>query len=114
MAKRKGFGGGNMGGMNSVLRQAQKIQDQMEETQKEMESKVFSVSSGGGAVKVDISGKREVVSIVLDPDIVDPSDVEMLQDTIMTAVNEAIHEVDKQMDEAMSKVTGGISMPGLF
>lgn len=114
MAKRKGFGGGNMGGMNSVLRQAQKIQDQMEETQKEMEEKVFSITSGGGAVKLEINGKREIVKIELDKEVVDPNDVEMLQDTLMTAINEAIHEVDKQMEEAMGKVTGGISMPGLF
>jgi len=116
MAKRKGFGGGggSMGNMNSMLKQAQKIQDQMEETQKEMEVKTFEVSSGGGAVKIAITGKREITKIEIAKDIVDPEDVEMLQDTVLTAVNEAIREVDKQMEDAMGKVTGGISMPGLF
>jgi DNA-binding protein, YbaB/EbfC family len=116
MAKRKGFGGGggSMGNMNNMLKQAQKIQDQMEVTQKEIEEKTFEVSSGGGAVKIAITGKRAITKIEIAKDIVDPEDVEMLQDTVLTAVNEAIREVDKQMEDAMGKVTGGISMPGLF
>ena len=114
MAKRKGFGGGGMNNMNSMLKQAQKIQEQMEQTQKEVEEKTFPVTSGGGAVKVEIPGKREITKIEIAKDIVDPEDVEMLQDTVMTAVNEAIHTVDKEMEDAMGQITGGMSMPGLF
>lgn len=115
MAKYKGgFGGGGMGNMNNMLRQAQKLQQQMEETQKEVAEKEFEVTSGGGAVKMVINGKREFVKMELDKDIVDPEDIEMLQDTILTAVNEAIRTADKEMNDAMGKLTGGVNMPGIF
>ena len=111
MAKYKGGFGGGMGNMNNMIRQAQKLQQQMEETQKEVSEKEFEVTS---AVKMVINGKREFVKMELDKEIVDPEDIEMLQDTILTAVNEAMRTADKEMNDAMGKLTGGVNMPGIF
>ncbi|MBO4901878.1 MAG: YbaB/EbfC family nucleoid-associated protein [Lachnospiraceae bacterium] len=113
MAKRGGFPGGMgmPGNMNNLMKQAQRMQRQMEESQKEMESKEFSATAGGGAVEVTVSGKKEVTKVTLSPDVVDPDDIEMLQDLIMAAVNEAYRKVEEETQNAMSKFTGGMGMP---
>lgn len=111
---RGGFSGGFPGGMNmnNLMKQAQKMQKQMEEMQAQLESKEFETTSGGGAVKVVITGKKEIKSIDIDKDVVDPDDVEMLQDLILTAVNEAIRQVEESASSQMSKFTGGMGLPG--
>lgn len=108
MAKRGGFPGGGMpGNMNNLMKQAQKMQRQMEESQKALEAEEVTATAGGGAVEVTVSGKKEVTKIKLDPDAVDPDDVEMLEDLIMAAVNEALRKVDDLSAKTMSKITGG-------
>ena len=109
----KGMGGGPSN-MQSMIKQAQKMQEDMEKLQAELDEKVHEVSTGGGAVSVTIKGTREILSIKIDKDIIDPDDAETLEDLIIAAVNEAIKTVDKVNSEAMSKVTQGINMPGLF
>ena len=112
MAKRGGFPGGGMpGNMANLMKQAQKMQRQMEEQAKEMESKEFTATAGGGAVEVTISGKREVLKVKLDEEVVDPDDIEML-----AAVNEALRKVEEESGAAMSKLTGGMGggIPGMF
>ena len=109
MAKRGGFpGGGIPGNMNNLMKQAQRMQRQMEENQKELESKEFTASSGGGAVTVTVSGKKEVVSVKLSEEVVDPEDIEMLEDLIVAAVNEAFRQLEEISASSMSKITGGI------
>ncbi len=108
MAKRGGFPGGMPGNMGNLMKQAQRMQRQMEESQKELESKEFTAKAGGGAVEVTVSGKKEVVKVVLDKEVVDPEDVEMLQDLIMAATNEALRMVEAASQEAMGKMTGGL------
>ena len=104
MAKR-GFGGGMMpGNMNNLLKQAQKMQENMQ-----IESSV-----GGGAVTVKVNGKKELIDINIKPEVVDPDDIEMLQDLVLSAVNEALRSVDEMQSSQMSKVTGGLNIPGLF
>ena len=117
MAKRGGFPGGGMpGNMANLMKQAQRMQRQMEEQQKELESKEFTATAGGGAVEVTVSGKREVTSVKLAEEVVDPDDIEMLQDLIVAAVNEAMRKVDEESGAAMSKLTGGLGggIPGMF
>ncbi len=116
MAKRGGFPGGGMpGNMANLMKQAQKMQRQMEESQKELEEKEYTATSGGGVVEVTVSGKREVTAIKIDPEAVDPDDVEMLQDLIMAAVNEALRQMEESSAAAMSKFTGGMGgLGGLF
>lgn len=109
----KGMGGGPQN-MQSMIKQAQKMQEDMERVQSELEEQVTEISAGGGAVKIEIKGNREILSIKLQEDVVDPDDIETLEDLIVAAVNEAIKTVDSKSQEAMSKVTSGISMPGLF
>ena len=114
MAKRGGFPGGGMpGNMANLMKQAQKMQRQMEEQAKEMETKEFTATAGGSAVEVTMSGKREVK---LSEEVVDPDDIEMLEDLIVAATNEALRKVDEESGAAMSKLTGGLGggMPGLF
>ena len=114
MAK-KGFGGGMMpGNMNQILKQAQKMQDNMQKMQQELEAKEFEVSVGGGAVTVKVNGKKEVLDITIKPEVVDPDDIEMLQDLVLSAVNQALKSVDDMQANQMSKVTGGMNIPGLF
>ena len=116
MAKRGGFPGGGMpGNMAILMKQAQKMQRQMEEQAKEMETKEFTATAGGGAVEVTVSGKREVVKVKLDQEVVDPDDVEMLEDLIVAATNEALRKVEEASTSAMSKLTGGFGggMPGM-
>ena len=117
MAKRGGFPGGGMpGNMNNLMKQAQRMQRQMEEQAKEMETKEFSATAGGGAVEATVSGSRQLLKLHLDEEVVDPEDVEMLEDLIVAAVNEALGKVDEASASAMSKFTGGMGgqMPGLF
>ena len=113
MAKRGGFPGMGMpGNMNNLMKQAQKMQRQMEESQKELEEKAFTASAGGRVVEVTISGKREVTKVKIDPDAVDPDDVEMLEDLIVAATNEALRKVEQESTSMMSKLTGGMGMGG--
>ena len=115
MAKRGGFPGGGMpGNMANLMKQAQKMQRQMEEQAKEMETKEFTATAGGGAVEVTISGKKEISKVKLQPEVVDPDDIEMLEDLITVAVNEAIENAIKTSEEEMGAITGGLNMPGLF
>lgn len=108
----------NMGGgaqnMNSMIRQAQKMQDQITELQEDIEQRDFSATAGGGAVEVVVTGKKVLKSLTLKPEVVDPEDIEMLQDLIISAVNEAVGNVESTTEEEMSKITGGVSLPGLF
>ncbi len=90
------------------MKQAQRMQRQMEETTKELESKEYTATSGGGAVSVTVSGKKEVVSVKLSEEVVDPDDIEMLEDLIMAATNEAFRQMETESSEAMSKLTGGL------
>ncbi len=113
MAKRGGFPGGMPGNMNNLMKQAQKMQKQMEEAQKELETKEVEAAAGGGAVKAKVNGKKELVSLTIDPDAVDPDDVEMLEDMIVAAVNEAMREMDNVSQASMSKITGGFGGFGL-
>ena len=108
MAKRGGFPGGKPGNMNNLMKQAPRMQRQMEETTKELEEKEYSASSGGGAVTVTVSGKKEVVSVKLAEEVVDPDDIEMLQDLIVAATNEALRKMEEESQAAMAKLTGGL------
>ena len=108
MAKRGGFPGAMPGNMNNLMKQAQRMQKQMEETTKELEEKEITASAGGGAVEVTVSGKKEVVKIKLSEEVVDPDDIEMLEDLIMAATNEALREMDELSNKEMSKITGGL------
>jgi len=109
----QGFGGGP-GNMNSMIKQAQKMQEDMQAKQAEIEEREFSVTSGGGAVEVVMSGKKQIKSLTIKPDVVDPDDVEMLQDLIIAAVNEAIKNIEDTTASELEKITGGLSLPGLF
>ena len=104
------------GNMANLMKQAQKMQRQMEEQAKELETKEFTATAGGGAVEVTVSGTKKVLKVKLDEEAVDPDDVEMLEDLIVAAVNEAMDKVDEVSASAMSKFTGGMGgqMPGLF
>ena len=108
MAKRGGFPGGMPGNMNNLMKQAQRMQRQMEENQKALEEKEFTAAAGGGAVEITVSGKREVTKVHIEPEAVDPEDVEMLEDLIMAAANEALRKVDEEAAAVMSKMTGGL------
>ena len=114
MAKRGGFPGGMPGNMNNLMKQAQRMQRQMEESQKELETKEFTATVGGGVVQVTVNGKKEVVKVSLDKEAVDPDDSEMLEDLIMAATNEALRMAEEASQEAMSKMTGGLGLPGGF
>ena len=107
MAKRGGFPG-MPGNMNNLMKQAQKMQRQMEENQKALEEKEFTATAGGGAVEVTISGKREVTKVKLAEEVVDPDDIEMLEDLVVAAVNEAIRQIEELSQESMAKITGGL------
>ena len=109
MAKRGGFPGGAMpGNMSNLMKQAQRMQRQMEEGQKEIESKEFTATAGGGAVEVTVSGKKEIIGIKLAEEIVDPEDIETLQDAIVAAANEALRKADEETAALMGKMTGGL------
>ena len=112
MAKRGGFPGGMgmPGNMNNLMKQAQRMQRQMEESQKELETKEFTAKAGGGAVEVTVTGSKEVTKVILSKDAVDPDDIKMLQDLILAATNEALKMAEDASSAAMSKMTGGLGM----
>ena len=109
MAKRGGFPGGMPGNMNNLMKQAQRMQRQMEESQKELETKEFVGTAGGGAVEAKVNGNKEIIGIKLDPEIVDPEDIETLQDAIVAAINEAMKQAEDASAALMGKMTGGLS-----
>ncbi|MCI5754269.1 MAG: YbaB/EbfC family nucleoid-associated protein [Clostridiales bacterium] len=111
----KGGYKGGFGGMNqaAMIKQAQKMQQEMLRVQQEMEQKNYSAASGGGMVRATVSGKRELVSLEIKPEAVDPEDVEMLQDMIVAAVNEALRTAENDASAGMSKLTGGLNLGGL-
>lgn len=109
----KGMGGGPQN-MQAMIKQAQKMQEDMENLQAVLDEKEHEVSAGGGAVKVKIKGNREITALTLDEDVVDPDDIETLQDLVIAAVNEAIKTVEKHNSEEMNKVTSGLNVPGMF
>ena len=115
MAKRGGFPGGAMpGNMANLMKQAQKMQRQMEEQAKEMETKEFTATAGGGAVEITVSGSREILKVKLAEEVVDPDDIEMLEDLIVAATNEALRTIEEASASAMSKLTGGLgNIPGM-
>ena len=100
--------------MNEMLKQAQKMQEDMQAKQAELEAKEYEVSAGGGVVKIKITGKREILSIDIAPEIVDPDDIETLSDILVAGVNEAIKKVNSDADEQLGKITGPMGIPGLF
>ncbi|ENZ04021.1 YbaB/EbfC family nucleoid-associated protein [Clostridium thermobutyricum] len=108
-----GFPGG-MGNMGNLMKQAQQMQKRMEQMQREMEEKEFESSVGGGAVTVKANGKKEILAINIKPEVVDEDDVEMLEDLVLSAVNEVLRKADEETANQMGKVTGGMNIPGLF
>lgn len=117
MGKYKGFGGSGMNDnkkVSGMMKQAQMMQERMQAIQEEVEKKSVTATAGGGVVSVTMSGKKEIEEIVLKPEVVDPDDIETLQDLIMVAVNDAIKQADDMMAQGMSEITGGLNIPGLF
>ncbi len=110
--KKPSAGGG--GNMQKQLQQMQMMQRKMEEMQSELETKEVEATAGGGAVSITASGKKEIVKVVIKPEVVDPDDVEMLQDLIMVAANEALRQIEEMTQSEMGKLTGGLSIPGLM
>ena len=108
MAKRGGFQGGMPGNMNNLMKQGQRMQRKMEERTKEMEEKEFEASAGGGVVTVKVSGKKEVISVKLSEEVVDPDDIETLEDLIVAATNEALRKMDEENTQMMQQLTGGL------
>ncbi len=107
----KGMGGGPQN-MQSMLRQAQKMQENIEEKKAELEEKEYVVSSGGGMVEITVKGNHEVKAIGINPEVVDPDDVEMLEDMLVAAFNEAMRQIDEESERELEKVTGGLNIPG--
>ena len=114
MAKRGGFPGGGMGNMGAMMKQAQKMQLELAKAQEEVKDMTFEATAGGGMVKVVASGDMSVTSIVIDPEAVDPEDVEMLQDMVTAAVNEALRGVSELSSQRLNAATGGLNIPGLM
>ena len=111
---RGGFPGIPGGNMQQLMRQAQKMQQQMLQMQQEMETKEYEATAGGGMVTAAVNGKHELLRLAIDPEAVDPEDVEMLQDMVIAAVNEAMRKADAEASASMSKLTGGLNLGGLF
>jgi len=109
----KGGFPGMGGNMNNMMKQMQKMQKKMEDMQAELEQKEIEASAGGGAVTVTVTGKKEVVNIKIDESVVDPEDIDMLQDLVMAAVNQAIRDAEEMMNSEMKKLTGGMNIPGM-
>ncbi len=109
----QGYGGGP-GNMQSMLKQAQKMQEDMQTAQAELEAKEYTASSGGNMVEATVNGKHEVISLKINPDVVDPDDVEMLEDLVLAAVNEAIRAASSDSEQTMGAITGGLNLPGMF
>lgn len=108
------FKGGNMGNMQGMMKKVQKMQADMAKLQEDLKGRVLETTAGGGAIKLEVNGNKEIVSLKIDKSAVDPEDVEMLEDLILTAVNDALKQVDEVAEKEMSKVTGGMKMPGMF
>ncbi|WP_100065784.1 YbaB/EbfC family nucleoid-associated protein [Miniphocaeibacter massiliensis] len=108
------FPKGGMPNMNNMMKQMQKMQKQMEEAQAKLEETEFTATAGGGSIEVTVNGKKELVSVNIDQEVVDPDDVEMLQDLIIVAVNDALSKVSETSEKEMGKFTGGMNIPGLF
>lgn len=109
----QGVGGGQQN-MQGMIKKAQKIQEQMEVKQAELEATEFSAAAGGGAVAVTMTGNKQMVAMTIKPEVVDAEDVEMLQDLVISAVNECLHNIETQTNEEMEKITGGFNVPGMF
>ena len=109
----KGMGGGPQN-MNAMIRQAQKMQEDMATLQEDLDAREYDISAGGGVVGVKINGKKEILSIDIKPEIVDPDDIETLSDILVAAVNEAIKRVEDTNSEEMAKITGSVGLPGMF
>ena len=109
----KGMGGGPQN-MNAMIRQAQKMQEDMAALQEELDSREYDISAGGGVVSIKINGKKEVLALNIEPEVVDPDDIETLSDILVAAVNEAIKRVEDTNSAEMSKITGNVGFPGLF
>jgi len=110
----KGGFPGMPGNMNNMMKQAQKMQQDMLKAQQELEEKTVEASVGGGAITVTVSGKKELLKIKIDPDVVQGDDIEMLEDLILAAVNEGMRKADEMAASQMNKITGGLNIPGLF
>ncbi|HII4525663.1 MAG: YbaB/EbfC family nucleoid-associated protein [Clostridium perfringens] len=110
---RGGFPSG-MGNMNNLMKQAQMLQKQMQSMQEEIEASEFEGSAGGGAVVAKVNGKKELIALNIKPEVVDPDDVEMLEDLVFSAVKQALEKASEETSEKMGKLTGGMGMPGLF
>ena len=114
MARRGGFNGGGIpGNMSNLMKQAQRMQRQMEDKQKELETKEYTASSGGGAVEATVTGKKLLTKLTISPDAVDPDDVEMLQDMVIAAVNEAITKAEEESNAFMNGISSGLDLGGL-
>lgn len=109
-----GYGGGGPQNMNSMIKQAQKMQEGIQNVQEEIAASEFKSSVGGGAVEAVMMGNKELKSLTIKPEVVDPEDIEMLEDLVISAVNEVLSQIDKTTEEKMNAVTGGASIPGLF
>lgn len=110
----KGYGGGGASNLQQLARQAQKLQEQMNQTTAKLEEKEYTAASGGEAVKATVTGKMEVKALTIKPEVVDPDDVDMLADLVIAAVNEALRAAAADKSEQMEKLSGGLNMPGLF
>lgn len=114
MAKRKMPGGMGGGNMNNMMKQVQKMQQDMATLQAELEEREVEATAGGGAVKVVATGKKTILSIKIDPEVIDEDDIEMLEDLVLAAVNEAIAKAEEMVNTEMGKITGGMNIPGLM
>lgn len=110
----KGYGSGGANNIQQLARQAQKLQDDMEAASKELETKEYEATAGGGAVQVTVTGKMELTKVEISPEVVDPEDVEMLSDLVMAAANEAIRAAAKEKEDKMETISGGLNIPGMF
>ena len=110
----KGYGNGGSNNIQQLARQAQKLQDDMEAVSDELETKEYEAAGGGGAVKVTVTGKMELTKVEIQPEVVDPDDVEMLVDLVMAAANEALRAAAKEKEDRMESISGGLNIPGMF
>lgn len=109
----KGYGNGGANNIQQLARQAQKLQDDMEAASAELEAKEYEAAAGGGAVKVTVTGKMELTKVEISPEVVDPEDVEMLEDMLVAALNEVTRQIDEEAERELNSVTGGLNIPGL-
>lgn len=109
-SRKRGGGGGNM---KNLQKQMEQMQEELEKAQEELASKEFTASSGGGMVEATVSGEKEILSIKIDPEVMDPEDVDIVQDMVVAAVNEALRTVSEESDQTLGKFTNGINIPGL-